>query len=635
MTGIAGIVSLSPGTELKPHACEHLLSGIEYRGPDGLTKWQDHTTFLVHAHLAALPSPSHNLVRSDTPLRCTGDIRLDNRRELAALCDIHGPDLPTDVELVLAAYARFGPECCTHFIGDFAFAIWDSTKSELFCARDPFGVRPFYYRHDDTSFAFASDETALGADSFDLGDEIQVADFLAGMVDYGEKTRHPGIKRLLGGHWLKCSEAGIEISQYWQLKPATSHGDRTAEFKTLFEQAVADRLYGTDAVATFLSGGLDSSSIAVVLGAERQTAGALAPGTFSFVYPTGSHMDESPYIDAVLNAGHFDPHKQLIQDHAPLKGMQDMLNDQKGPVIAPGMVKSRQLYPVAQATGAKVILDGHGGDEVIGYGSYRLIDMARKSQWLRLLPVLHTHCQLLEESRLSVWLDLYRSHGPKSKMARILRKLATRLDRWRTPKADTKGPVWREVLDADYLARTDLIERYKALALMPEDILEDEVAFNSWPILSHMMQSSFEVLDKASAVAGIEARYPFFDTRLVAFCTGLPSSEKLRFGQTRSILRRALKGLLPDKVRLRPDKTSFHLEIIDGLRNHHDDILQEMERDPHNILKPYVNSTALHKLTDQLRQKDADFSGGDAVFLWRLSSFYIWRKSALEVERDK
>jgi asparagine synthase (glutamine-hydrolysing) len=280
-----------------------------------------------------------------------------------------------------------------------------------------------------------------------------------------------------------------------------------------------------------------------------------------------------------------------------------------------------------------VILDGHGGDEVVGYGSLRVIDMARKGQWFRMLPLLHTHSKLSGDDGLATWLDLYKTYGPQTKLARIIRKIVNRLVTGRQPAPMERGPAWRRVLSEAFQTRTDLTARYRRLAVMPPEARDDELAFNRWPVLSDMMQSSFEALDKASAVAGVEARYPFFDTRLVAFSIGLPASEKLRFGQTRSILRRALKGVLPDKVRLRQTKTSFHPEIISGLLKHHADLLDEIERNPHDILAPYVNSAALHELIGRLKTSHADFGGGDAMFLWRLCSFYIWRRSMPASER--
>ncbi len=635
MTGIAGIVVNTPDIKPSPPLYDRIVEGIRYRGPDGLVQWQDDAAVLVHAHLATVPNPTHTLEDASTHLKCTGDIRLDNRAEIAALCGMDSQTIASDVQLVIAAYIKFGPACCTHLIGDFAFAIWDSATSQLFCARDPFGVRPFFYCAEADYFSFASDEGALGALSSDPGDDIYIASFLAGIVEYGPETRHPGISRLLGGHWLMWSPDGVEISRYWELTPAEITGDDpAATFRTLFEQAVEDRLYGTKAIAPFLSGGMDSSSIAIVASELRKKAGLPALDTFSFVYPAGSEMDESPYIDAVLEAGIFVPHKQLIENHAPLGGIAEMTEDQKGLTIAAGMTKSRQLYFIAERAGAKVVLDGHGGDEVVGYGSFRLVDLAKQGKWLRLIPLIHTHCNLFSNNTLKTWLDLFQIHGPKTKVGRFIRKTLTRTYRTIYPSDQNNLPAFVEILDKGLIEKTNLLECYNKSASMPAEALEDEVAFNRWPIFSNIMQSSFETLDKASAVAGVEARYPFFDTRLAAYCIGLPASEKLRFGQTRSILRRALKGLLPDKVRLRQTKTSFHPEIVAGLIGHHEDVLVEMMRDPHNILAPYINVSELHKLVDELKQDPADFGGGAATFLWRLSSFYIWRKSALKPKSD-
>jgi len=623
VSGIAGAISSISGIPLESYQNEILREGIQYRGPDGLVEWSSDDAFFVHGHLASTPSPAHNLDDDTTKLRYLGEVRLDNRSEIAGLCGIPESHQISDIELIVRAYEKFGPKCCERFVGDFAFAIWNIESRTLFCARDPFGIKPFFYRETSTGFFFASDERALGASATDDQTDFAIAAFLAGIVEYSEETHHAGVRRLLGGHYLIWDSGGVNISKYWALETDIAQGDDPeAVFLERFKTAVADRLYGTEKVSVFLSGGMDSSAIAVM--AEIEKSSAL--NTFSFVYEEGSEMDESPYIDAVLSHGNYAPHKELIQSHPPLDDVEGMLRDQLGLIVAPGMSKSRNLYKIASQNDIKVILDGHGGDEVIGYGSYRLIDMARQEKWFRLLPLIYTHCSLFGENTFEAWLYYFQTYAPKTKFSRIIRKLANRIYRY----DKKKPPAFAKVLDEKLIEKTDLRERFDKKASFPKEAIENEAVFNGWLVLSNLMQSSFEILDKASAVAGVEARYPFFDTRLASFCIGLPSSEKLRVGQTRSILRRALKGILPSKVRLRQTKTSFHPEIIEGLRLHHDDILQEMERDPHNILRPYVNKTELHKLLDHLRMTPHKFGGGDAMFLWRLCCFYIWRRSSID-----
>lgn len=635
MSGIAGIVTTASKVEIEARTRETLIEGIRYRGPDGLTEWTDPDAFLVHGHLASTPTPTHNLDVYDTSLRCLGEVRLDNRVEIARICGLPDTSQIPDIDLVMKAYEVFGPACCEKFVGDYAFAIWEPAKKTLFCARDPFGVKPFFYRESADSFSFASDECALGADRFEDQSDSSLAAYFAGLVEYTEDTRHSGIRRLLGGHALVWHAGWTEVTKFWEFKPdIVQCKNPEEEFRERFIRAVSDRLYGTPNVATFLSGGMDSSSIAVVAEQEMKSAGFPALKTFSFVYEPGSEMDESPYIDAVLREGAYDPHKQLITSHAPLGDMEGMLKDHNGLTVAPGMTKSRNLYKIASKQNVKVVLDGHGGDEVVGYGAYRMIDMARKGQWFRLMPLVHTHNALFGESNLTAWLDLFRTYGPDTKFARIIRKSVNRANRLFQPARQQTAPAFIRVLNKELVEKTELHEHFRRLASIPLGAYENEVAFNTWPVFSHLMQSTFETLDKASATAGVEARYPFFDIRLVAFCVGLPSSQKLRFGQTRSILRRALKGVLPNKIRLRRTKTSFHPEIIDGFINHHSDILAEMKRDPYDILVPYINSGALHDLIDGLKSDRREFNGGDAMFLWRLSSFYIWRRAALGLQGD-
>jgi len=202
VSGIAGIVTTTSKICIESSTRNTLVSGIRYRGPDGLTEWSGDDAFLVHGHLASTPTPTHNLHEDAATLRGLGEVRLDNRAEVAQLCGLSDtPHIP-DMDLVLKAYETFGPACCEKLLGDYAFAIWEPAAKTLFCARDPFGVRPFFYRENADSFSFASDERALGAELFEDQSDSSVAAYLAGIVDYSGDTRHPGIRRLLGGHAL-------------------------------------------------------------------------------------------------------------------------------------------------------------------------------------------------------------------------------------------------------------------------------------------------------------------------------------------------------------------------------------------------------------------------------------------------
>jgi len=156
-------------------------------------------------------------------------------------------------------------------------------------------------------------------------------------------------------------------------------------------------------------------------------------------------MDESPYIDAVLKEGDYAPHKHLIENHAPLGDMEGMLNDQNGLTVAPGMSKSRNLYKITAKQGVKTVLDGHGGDEVAGYGAYRMIDMARQGRWFGLMPLVHTHTALFGENKLATWLDLFRTYGPDTKFARIIRKTINRANRMLHPKGRQVPPAFIRV----------------------------------------------------------------------------------------------------------------------------------------------------------------------------------------------
>ena len=203
----------------------------------------------------------------------TGDLRLDNRRELISSLDfdIKDQDQITDSELALAAYQRWGRSCTAQLLGDFAFAIWDRRSQRLFCARDHYGVKQLYYYCSDRVFVFATEIKALLCLPTVPRrlNETKVADYLLSLCADREITFYQGIYRLPAAHYLLVSPEQQQLQQYWHFDPAknitlSSDQEYAEAFKELFTEAVNCRLRSAFPVGTLLSGGLDSSSITCV-----------------------------------------------------------------------------------------------------------------------------------------------------------------------------------------------------------------------------------------------------------------------------------------------------------------------------------------------------------------------------------
>src|SRR5262245_42090580 len=241
---------------------------IAHRGPDGTGQWVDGPVGFGHQMLSTTPESLHER----QPLRDeTGDLclvldgRVDNRSELKAALEARGARLhdDTDAELVLKSYVVWGEECPKHIIGDFAFAIWDGRKRQLFCARDFFGIKPFYYHIDDSTFRFGSEQHQILEDPAvrRRPNEGMIAEYLASAITNQEETLYQDIRRLPPAHVLIVRAGQVRKQCYWSPDFSKNIRYRTDEqyadhFLSIFKESIRCRLRSVGTVGIALSGGL-------------------------------------------------------------------------------------------------------------------------------------------------------------------------------------------------------------------------------------------------------------------------------------------------------------------------------------------------------------------------------------------
>jgi asparagine synthase (glutamine-hydrolysing) len=393
MSGITGLVSLN-GAPVDRRVVRRMVEAMPHRGPDGRTTWCEGSVGLGHCMLMTTPESLYEEqpVRSlDGRYTVTADARLDNREELLALLRPRrvGGREPTDSELILEAYMRWGDACVDHLLGDFAFAVWDSTERRLFCARDHLGVRPLSYHYASGGvFAFGTEIKAIlevpGVPR--RLNEQQVADYLVGMREDAESTIYADILRLAPGHLAVVDATGLRVRRYYELEPATDVGpdwtdERYAErFHELFQEAVRSRLRSAYPIGSELSGGLDSSYVTCVARDILREGGRDPLHTISLVFDRVSSCDERPYIDAVLAGGGVQPHFAAGDSIGPLSNLEEVYD-----VLDDGVVGNNQQLRwvslgVAREAGVRVLLDGLDGDLVVGHGHSYLGELARAWQ---------------------------------------------------------------------------------------------------------------------------------------------------------------------------------------------------------------------------------------------------------------
>jgi len=573
LSGIAGLFRRD-GLPLDLPTLARMGEALAHRGPDAAGSWSEGAAGLVHRALLTTPDSlgeTQPVVLEGGTLVGVADARLDNREALLESLGLENRSDPPlgDAELLLRAYRRWGEACLEHLLGDFAFAVWDRERRRLFCARDPFGVRPLYYHDSERLFSFGSEIKAL------LSIEgvprrlnlLRVAYFLEIATEDEAPTFYEGIHRLPAGHALLADSKGARSHRYFELHPtrrlpAASDGEYLDRYREIFVDSVGSRLRSAFPVGSFLSGGLDSSTVVCV---ARDLLAASNRGplrTFSVVFEDVPESDERPFIEAVLAGGGVLP--QFIRGDRldPFEDWDRFLWHQDEACYGANLFLNRAVYRSAREQDVRILLDGLDGDSVVGYGLERLAALARRGRWIELgKEILLLSKRLGRPPRMLLRRYVVRPllQGLRTKAPRSLRTA------WRGLRP-SRGRNRRRILHPDLARRLDVDERIRSfresirVRTAKANAPQQSVAF-----LSGLIPAGLEVLDRLAAGYRLRPAYPFLDRRMVEFCLALPSELKLRRGWTRYIERVAFSSL-PDQVRWRGWKGTLGPNFSQALR---------------------------------------------------------------------
>ena len=642
MSGIVGIFHRD-GQPVDPADLRRMVDILAHRGPDGAAIWHDGSVGLGHLMLQTTPESLHEILpwtngRGD--LTITADARIDNRDELfrrLRLDDRPRNEVP-DSHLILAAYEKWGENCPDYLLGDFAFAVWDGREQRLFCARDHFGVRPFYYHTANGLFLFASEIKSLftlGAVPDDV-DEIQIGDFLTGLFESTERTFYPAIRRLSPGYALSVNRFGVKLWPYWSLDmPGEmvlgSDEAYVAAFRELFEEAVRCRLRSDAPAGLLLSGGLDSSALAVVADKILGENGQAPLHTFSGIFDEVPECDERPYIRATLDGKNALPRLIRADTVGPLTDIERVLWHQDEPFHAPHLFMQWHLLKHASVGGCRLMLDGHDGDTTISHGYGLLPELARSGQWLALATNLHGLAKANDERFVPVFLayiwrlNLRRSllrFRPTRKMHQIWKSTfsAGNAD---GDEADLLPP-WSPPITEEFARATELFDRYEAWNNKRPERAPTERERHYRSVIDRRQAAGLEVLNKTGAAFGLEFRHPFWDRRLVEFCIALPAEQKLQKGWGRLILRRAVEGELAAEVCWRRDKTNFLPSFSHGLLSLQREQLDMLFHESTGAIENYVEPYSLRRLYERVKREPNDVVGYNFYALWQAVSLALW-----------
>jgi asparagine synthase (glutamine-hydrolysing) len=441
----------------------------------------------------------------------------------------------TDTEVILKAYHKWGEDCVHKFNGMWAFAIWDSKDKKLFCSRDRFGIKPFYYHYNQQKqFLFASEIKSILQVINSKPDKQTLFDsFAYGYSDHNERTFFEDIKQLRGGHNLILQNGTLSIYRYYKIKsqPCQDSFETAKEkLRELLFDAVKIRLRSDVPLGYALSGGIDSSSIVGI--ASKINSGS--NNTFSMIYP-GDNVDESFYIMKVID-------KTGVNHHFVSPTQDDFINDldnfiwhQEEPFIGTSYFGEFKLRELIRKNNVTVSLEGQGADEIItGYTSL-------------LYPYFFDLISNLRLQKLSNEFKHFKNYlgSPTNILkAYLLRKR----------KTDERNLLRKyPYLNKGYFNKT----------------YDDIPEFDSFNSTSHLNDELYKMLiyssipqqlvraDKSSMAFSVECRFPFLDYKVVEYAINLSYDYKTKNGLTKYILREALKDLLPPEIYDRKDKIGF------------------------------------------------------------------------------
>lgn len=540
MSGIAGIYSRT-GASIQSAAAEVLSRGLEQLGPDGDCRISTGSLqFIFRPFDTSTPSEVLAPYRDRDGFILAFAGRLDNLEACRDALGWASDEKQSACETIVSLYRRYGIRGFTRMVGDFGLSLWDPLQEALILATDSLGRHPIYF-HTSPTFAIWSfnSRSILAAAGLPLRlDEEYLADYLVNRISV--RSPYKGIDILTGGKALVITADRTKVEEYWALDSCSeirysSDLEYEEHFRHLLYQAVQCRLPLQSGVFCELSGGVDSSSIACAGTSILEKQGKDRLHTVSYIYDQCPSSDETPFLQVVEQyLGKTGIH--IHEDECPLLSQVQDIPPTDFPTNQLGFLAIfSQLSREMSARGARVLLNGIGGDQLFWSeppSFLQLADLLAQRKFLEL------HRQAKASTRFLGWpytMLLWKG---------ILRP-------WLRGHIfeDEKRPVgtW---FSPEFARRNALKERVWGRKRAQSSSLPSRSA--QCGLIRRTMRPF--ALELAVTSPYIEARHPYLDRRMVEFALAIPLEQKIRLPETRSIVRRGLKGIVPDAVRLRANK---------------------------------------------------------------------------------
>ncbi|MGE5624342.1 MAG: asparagine synthase (glutamine-hydrolyzing) [Bacillota bacterium] len=617
MCGIAGIFSHG-ARAVYPREIEAMCEAMRHRGPDDAGYYLHERAGLGMRRLSIIDlKTGHQPVRNeDGSIHVVLNGEIYNYRELRADLERQGHRFytATDTETLVHLYEEYGESCVSRLRGMYSFAIWDEHRMTLFLARDRLGIKPLYYTETGGRLIFASELKAL------LQLPEVPRDLNWGAVNHlftslstpGTESIIKGVHKLPPGHTLSLRIDGHRrLSRYWDVsfEPDREHGEEyfAERLRELMEESVELHLVSDVPLGAFLSGGLDSSSVVAFMAhrSERPVK------TFSIGFEE-SRYDESASARRVA--------RQFGTEHTELilkPGIEDLVECIAWHLDEPfGDSSAIPTYMVSKlaAEEVKVVLSGDGGDELFaGYDKYRVESRERLYEYVPgpLRRVLGLVGKALPE-------------GAKGR--NFLRHIALSgperyLDASTLFKGDQRSRLFRPEPAALMAADDPWRDARMFLQSADADWLS---AVQHWDLQSYLPLDILTKVDRMSMAHSLEARVPLLDHKLVEFAATIPPELRLRDGESKSIFKRAMRGILPDEIIDKP-KHGFAAPLGLWFRGHLSGFVRELLLSDTSRRREIFDTRYIEQLL-AIHERGRDLG----LQLWTLISFELWCRSFLD-----
>ena len=520
------------------------------------------------------------------------DGRIDNRKDLIAGVSLHHGGIVTDVEIVMAAFLKWGDEFAEHVVGEFAFALWDPHRRSLLLGRDHIGARTLYFYKDDERVIFSSELEPLidvAAAPLEVNEE-----YIAGYLTYDPEphlTPYQHFHSVGPFHVIRFANDGrLRKSAYWSLNRVKEIRYQTdeeyeADFLDRFKAAVGAPLRSDLPVCADLSGGLDSTAIVcaadeLIASAEVETPQLEAVSEVSHGSPSSDERKWIRYVEEHRGrVGHY-----IFEDDYPLLSLLSVANASRtlNPLLFCA-AQHRAIHDLMQKLNSRVLLSGLGGDEITCGNpdpSPELADLLTMG-----------HLAQLNASLKSWSVHLKRSYSTllwRNTLVPLLpRRLGMRF------KGIAKLPV---LFDKTFCNRMHLTERVYAIVEpfncdLPS---QRDQALGFWTAIRGIASGI------RREVSGVDVSYPFLDRRLVEFMQAIPHTQRIRAGENRSLMRRSLKGLLPERIAKRKSKGNPQ-EVLTRAIAREWPRLEPLFEDARVFSRGYIDRAALQSTAEKFR----------------------------------